>query len=57
MRNCGVVEVKNVEQLKVDAVAFLGDMGWVIEGDDDLRRLDFTDLLSEQDCNKTKSIA
>jgi hypothetical protein len=35
-----------VEQFKADVVASLEELGWVIEGTDDLTGLDFKDLLS-----------
>jgi hypothetical protein len=39
-------EYENVEQFKADVVASLEELGWVIEGTDNLTGLDFKDLLS-----------
>jgi hypothetical protein len=37
---------ENAGQLKAEVVAFLEQKGWVIEGEDDMRGLDFANLLS-----------
>jgi hypothetical protein len=45
-RKCWAGEYENVDQLKADVVAFLEERGWFIEGEDNMRGLDFTNLLS-----------
>ncbi|KAH7359639.1 hypothetical protein BKA66DRAFT_574110 [Pyrenochaeta sp. MPI-SDFR-AT-0127] len=47
VRKCWAGEFENIDQLKADVVAFLEDLDWVIERDDNLRGLDFANLLSD----------
>ncbi|KAF2790992.1 hypothetical protein K505DRAFT_419452 [Melanomma pulvis-pyrius CBS 109.77] len=47
VRKCWNGEYASAEEVKASVVAFLGGLGWEIEGDDDLKGFNATDLFSQ----------
>jgi hypothetical protein len=47
VQNCWLGRISSASDLKVEVVRFLHEMGWVVEGDDNLRDIDFAYLLQQ----------